>query len=103
MISSESQLFLLKTYVNDGITSPLIIDLIAALSNQITLSAVFTEIANGYAADENLPALIGKCMANKSINLSEEQLLELCRIYIKRLDVISDIIVAYLDGSVPQN
>jgi hypothetical protein len=52
----------LKIYINDGITSQLIIDLIAGLANQQTISAVLGEIANGYANDENLPALIGKCI-----------------------------------------
>jgi hypothetical protein len=99
---TNTQLYLLKTYINDGITSQLIVDLIAALADPAAITAVLTEVAHGHANDECLPSLVGKCVANKTIVLSEEQLLELCATYGKRLEMISDIIVAFLEGSRPQ-
>jgi hypothetical protein len=86
----------LKTYINDGITSQLIIDLIASLADPAAVSAILTEVAHGHVNDESLPSLVGKCVANKAIILSEEEVVELCRIYGKRLEMISDIIVAFL-------
>jgi hypothetical protein len=48
---TQTQLYLLKTYINDGITCQLIIDLIAALADPTAINAVLTEVAHGHAND----------------------------------------------------
>lgn len=102
LVPSNTQLYLLKTYINDGITSQLIIDLIATLADPVAVNAVLTEVASGHANDESLPSLVGKCVANKAIVLTEQQMVELCAIYGTRLEMISDIIVAFMEQVRPQ-
>lgn len=41
LIKSQNELYLLKTYINDGVTSSLMIDLIASLGNQQTISVIY--------------------------------------------------------------
>lgn len=81
----------------------MIIDLIANLSNHQTINIIYHEILNGYVVDESLPSLIAKSITNHTIVLSEDQISELCLIYIKKLDIISEIIVAFLEVNMLQS
>jgi hypothetical protein len=46
---------------------------------------------------------MGKSISNKTIALSEDQVVELCLIYHKKLDIISNIIVSFLEVTQLQN
>lgn len=71
LLGNEHQLYLLKMFINDGMASSVLIDLIVGLGNSMIIQTIFKEIESGFAHDETLSTLISKCMKKGILAINE--------------------------------
>jgi hypothetical protein len=93
----EKEILLLKRFLSTGMTSSMMIEFTSKLGNPNTLQAIFNEILAGYAKDEHLAEIISKSIKNKYIILSERDIMQLCRVYADKLDMVTAIVEVFLE------
>jgi len=78
-------------------SSVIMMEFTEKLANPLTLSALYKEIENGYGKDENLSGIISKCVRNGAVKLEEGQILTLCKKYEHKIELVSNIVAAFLE------
>ena len=100
LLPSQFQTHMMREYMHDSVTSSAVGELVARLADPTTLGLVLGEVKQGRAKDEDLPSIIVKSVRSGTFSLSESDILAVCGAYEGRVEIIEDLVLAYLERGV---